>query len=373
MRQRRKKRANTSEPPVRRRSPRSKKRRAWLWLAAGLSLCTLGTAALGLWLWGNDGVSSATGYRRVVLPSSDPEQVAALLEDEGLVSDVAAFRWYQRAFLGEALFEPGPHLVPVAATPRELVRLLARHRSRLVKKVLIPEGLDLFQVAERLEAAGICAREDFVAAALAEEQARTEIGASSFEGYLYPSTYEFRLDTPADDVRRKLLDQAKLRFRAAFDAAPERLRALQAEFGFDEHDVVVLASMIEKETSARDEATTIASVFLNRLRSETFRPRAMLQSDPTAAYGCKLPAAPPSCAGFTGKITPELLRDPLNLYNTYKHPNLPPGPVSSPSAEAVSAVLTAPVTEFFYFVASKGGRHTFSRTFDEHRAAVRAP
>lgn len=344
-----------------------------MWLGLGLVAATAATALLSLWLWGSDEGSPVTGnYRRLVLDSSDPEEIGALLERQGLVSDVHAFRWYQRAFQGSALFEPGPHLVPVGATPRELVHLLARRRSRPARKVLLPEGLDLFQVAERLEKAGICARQDFEAAALAQQQAQVEVGASSFEGYLYPATYELRLDTPAEDVRSKLVEEAKRRFRVTFDAAANRLHALQAEFGFDEHDVVVLASMIEKETAARDEASQIASVFLNRLRSEEFRPRAMLQSDPTAGYGCKLPDAPSSCAGFTGLITPTLLRDPANRYNTYKHPSLPPGPISSPSADVVKTVLEAPPTEFFYFFAGKGGRHTFSRTFEAHRAAVQA-
>lgn len=367
-------RQQRSKPPggKRRRAARPGPRRALLWLGLGLVLVSVATAFVALWLWGREGGSAeAPGYRRLVLESSDPGEVAALLEREGLISDVDAFRWYQRTFMGSALFEPGPHLVPTSATPQQLVHLLARHRSRPVQKVLLPEGLDLFGVAERLERLGICARGDFETAALARDPAQAEIGAPSFEGYLYPATYELRLNTPAEDVRRKLVDEARRRLRAAFDEAPAGMRALQAEFGFDEHDVVVLASMIEKETAARDEAGTIASVFLNRLRSETFRPRAMLQSDPTAGYGCKLPDAPPSCAGFVGRITPELLRDPANRYNTYKHPSLPPGPVASPSAEVVRAVLTAPKTEYFYFFAGKGGRHTFSRSFDEHRAAVR--
>jgi UPF0755 protein len=97
----------------------------------------------------------------------------------------------------------------------------------------------------------------------------------------------------------------------------------------------------------------------------------MLQSDPTAGYGCKLPDAPPSCDGFSGRITPALLRDPSNRYNSYRRPGLPPTPIGNPSAEAVGLVLSAPKTRFYFFVADGAGRrHRFSETYAEHERAL---
>jgi UPF0755 protein len=114
----------------------------------------------------------------------------------------------------------------------------------------------------------------------------------------------------------------------------------------------------------------VASVFFNRLTDPEFRPLRMLQSDPTAAYGClTLAASTPSCAGYRGQVTPAILRDATNPYNTYKNPGLPPGPIGNPGLLAIRAVLEPAQTDFLYFFA-RGGKHTFTRTFAEHRQAI---
>jgi len=112
------------------------------------------------------------------------------------------------------------------------------------------------------------------------------------------------------------------------------------------------------------------------LRDPEFRPARMLQSDPTAGYGCVVSGAEiPSCAGFHGSVTPALLRDSANPYNTYRHAGLPPGPIANPGEASIVAVLAPAQSDFLYFVA-KGqgtGRHSFSRTFAEHREALESP
>jgi UPF0755 protein len=96
-----------------------------------------------------------------------------------------------------------------------------------------------------------------------------------------------------------------------------------------------------------------------------------LQADPTAAYGCVLLGARlSSCAGFAGKVTPKMLRDGKNPYNTYAHSGLPPGPIANPGAGALGAVLAPEKSDFLFFVAQGDGRHTFSRTLDEHERAI---
>ncbi|MEO8800208.1 MAG: endolytic transglycosylase MltG, partial [Polyangiaceae bacterium] len=139
---------------------------------------------------------------------------------------------------------------------------------------------------------------------------------------------------------------------------------------FTEKEIVTLASMVEKEAAADEERPMIASVFLNRLRDPKFTPK-VLQCDPTAAYGCLAQAPPPvSCATFTGKITHDMVADPTNMYNTYKHEGLPPGPIASPGAKALDAVMAPSETHYFYFVAKGGGHHTFSETYAAHVAAI---
>jgi UPF0755 protein len=130
--------------------------------------------------------------------------------------------------------------------------------------------------------------------------------------------------------------------------------ARKAEHGLSTHDVLTLASIIEREAAKADEKPLIASVFLNRLLDPTFRPLHMLQSDPTAMYGCLVQQPPPSSC-TPGRPTPAMLRDSQNLSNTYRHAGLPPGPISSPGEAAVRAVLTPSKSDYLYFVAAGGG------------------
>jgi UPF0755 protein len=111
-------------------------------------------------------------------------------------------------------------------------------------------------------------------------------------------------------------------------------------------------------------------VFLNRLRSPAFVPK-YLQSDPTATYGCfALPADIPACRDFSGRPSPAINDDPANRYSTYVHTGLPPGPIASPGAAAVEAVLAPAQSPYFYFVAAGGGRHAFSVDLAQHQQAV---
>ena len=128
------------------------------------------------------------------------------------------------------------------------------------------------------------------------------------------------------------------------------------ERGLSMHEVVVLASLIEKETGAPEERPLIAAVFLNRLG------RGMrLETDPAVIYGI---------AGFDGNLRRVHLQDESNPYNTYQHAGLPPGPIANPGAAALRAVVEPAGEDYLYFVARKDGTHQFSRTYGEHVRAV---
>jgi UPF0755 protein len=128
---------------------------------------------------------------------------------------------------------------------------------------------------------------------------------------------------------------------------------------------------VARPASGHAELSTIASVFLNRLTDPGFRPLGRLQSDPTAGYGCLVDPMLETCADFDGVITPAMLRDANNRYNTYRHAGLPPGPISNPGLAALRAVLLAPKTPYYFFVADGKGRHVFSETHEAHTEAVR--
>jgi UPF0755 protein len=265
---------------------------------------------------------------------------------------------------------PGKHVVRDDLSARELLRRLARAPGRGTTRVVVPEGLNHLQLAARLEQLGVCDAEDFRRSATDAAAVRAlGIPADSAEGYLFPATYELLADSTPSAVVAVLVAEAQKRLARLQAELGSGYAARRAEHGLDAHDVVTLASVVEKEAARDDEKPLIASVFLNRLSDATFRPLRMLQSDPTASYGCLVLVPPPSSCS-AGRPTPAMLRDAANSYNTYRHAGVPPGPISSPGESALRAVLAPAKTDFLYFVAQGGGRHRFSRTFAEHRGAI---
>jgi UPF0755 protein len=147
---------------------------------------------------------------------------------------------------------------------------------------------------------------------------------------------------------------------------------LKKTLGFDDHKIVVLASIVEKETGRAEERPRIAQVFMNRLRMPTFSPK-LLQTDPTIIYGCTVGTPrSPACLKWDGRIRRIQLEDRENPYNTYTHEGLPPGPISNPGRAALEAVMAPDHTPYLYFVAKNDGTgsHYFSKSVAEHNAAV---
>ncbi len=240
------------------------------------------------------------------------------------------------------------------------------------RKVAIPEGWTSFQIARRLAEKDICPDGAFVAATRDPELlAEFGIVGPSVEGYLFPATYEFAPGSDPDEVLRSLVREGRRRVGEIFARSEAGFRRLHDELGWGEGEVLTLASIVEKEAIVDEERPLIARVYLNRLTDPDFRPAKRLQADPTAGYGCLVsPGAARSCAGYDGRITPAMLRDSANRYNTYRHPGLPPGPIANPGAASITAVLEPADSDYLYFVAAGQGRHVFSRTFAEHKAAI---
>ena len=219
--------------------------------------------------------------------------------------------------------------------------------------VTVPEGLTVRETAEHLssQALGDAAELERV---FRDPSGILELDpeAEDLEGYLFPSTYRFsRNPTPAE-VRGAMLHQFKQTFT-------EGRRARSQEVGLTLREVVTLASVIEKETGQASERPLIGSVFWNRLE------RGMsLGSDPTIIFALKR----------MGTYDGNLRRKDLELdspYNTYIYPGLPPGPIASPGAESIDAVLYPEESPYYYFVSKNDGSHYFSKTLREHNNAVR--
>lgn len=216
------------------------------------------------------------------------------------------------------------------------------------RRFVLPEGYSIYQAAELLEQKGYFKKNAFLEKCRDKALlGRYSIQAASVEGYLYPATYNL----PRNGNEEQLIDQMV----GQFNKACAGIKDGEGRSGLSRHDVVILASVIEKEAVSPEEKPLISSVFHNRLRIGM-----PLQSDPTAVYGVR---------AFAGKVTKSDI-ERRSPYNTYLISGLPPGPIGNPGAAALKAALHPATTQYLYFVARKDGTHQFSRTLDEHNRAV---
>lgn len=258
-------------------------------------------------------------------------------------------------------------LVVLRAGPRKVVERVSSFVPGLVVSLVVPEGFNRYQIAQRLEERGVCAADAFLEWTTDPRLLREHgIEEASAEGYLFPATYRFLTDDDAAYVASRMLEEGRAHRRDWFSGPEVAGRPLSI------HEVLTLASIVEKETGRPEERPLVARVFLNRLRDPEGPTRGRLESDPTALYGCLTLASPPaSCSESGGRVTPGLLRDATNPYNTYRTPGLPPGPIGNPGDAAVRAVLAPADSRALFFVARGDGTHEFSDTFAEHREAIR--
>lgn len=303
-------------------------------------------------------------------PQQDLARLARRLGEAKVIDNELAFIWYVRLLGASEKLRQGPVVINRALSLHDLIPRLAHDFGTSAVRVPIPEGFTSFDIALRLARYGVCQQHAFERAVFDRALlAELAIQAPSAEGYLFPATYELRQDSPAHDAVRAMVRVFRERTQAKFAAYEQAYDGLP--FSLTAHQLVTLASIVEREARVADERPTIAGVFMNRLTSPDFRPH-RLQADPTVAYGCLIARDRiPSCGSFDGKhITPAMVRDPENPYSTYRNEGLPPGPICNPGLSALSAALAPAQHDYFYFVTHGGGRHQFTRTLDEHNARV---
>ncbi len=285
----------------------------------------------------------------VVIPNGATfAQAATLLEQEQLIRSRSAFLLMGRSQEADRKIHPGEYELNAAMPPAEILSKLLSGRV-VLHAVTIPEGYTIHQIADVLGEQQITDRTEFVRWASDKSFVRTlGLSADSVEGYLYPDTYRFAKMTAAKDVIRTMVDQLE-------HVMTQELKARAKDIHLTVHEVLTLASVIEKETGSGDERPQISSVFHNRLKKKI-----PLQSDPTVIYG--LP-------NFDGNLHKKDLSHP-SPYNTYRWTGLPPGPIASPGAEAIRAALYPAPSVYLYFVSKNDGTHQFSATLVEHNKAV---
>lgn len=328
------------------------------------------------WRYPDTAAGSARGPVEVEIPrGAAAGQVAERLAAVGLISQPAIFRLYAGQRGVASKFKPGVYRVTAPATPRQLIELMVKGVADELVAVTVPEGKNVVEIAELFSAAGVTPRAEFLAKALDPAFAR-ELGLTtpSLEGYLFPDTYRLRPGTAAARVLVPMVRHHRQVFGEIKRANPVGVARLETRLGFDDAKIVTLASIVEKETGRPEERPRIAQVFINRMTFPTFRPH-LLQTDPTIVYGCTAGAlalgrTSAACQQFDGRIRRIHLDDVDNVYNTYTHEGLPPGPIANPGRASLEAVMKPDGTPYLYFVSRNDGTHHFSATRAEHEAAV---
>lgn len=288
--------------------------------------------------------------RHVTIPPGSGFQAATnILMDAGLVESPVRFKILATLRKATTSIKAGEYRLSGEMTPEQIIDQLRRGRVFL-HRVTIAEGLNLYQVADILEKAGLCSKDNFTDSATDPETARKfGIDARSLEGYLFPETYYFEKPVSPEKIIQTMTDRFKNVFNSQWKKRAGRL-------GFSVHEIVTLASIIEKETGSAQEREIIASVFHNRIKKNM-----RLDSDPTVIYGIE---------NFDGNLTRKHLRTPTP-YNTYTRKGLPPGPIANPGKASLKAALYPADTPYLYFVADSKTSHYFSTTLEEHNQAVR--
>ena len=313
-----------------------------------LALFILG-CGWGVWLY-LDVPSADTGeLRSVEIPNGTPfNQVAAMLEKEGVITGSRKFRWLAWFQGIEKEIKAGDYTFRTGMRPSEVIDMLVEGRYATIA-VTIPEGFTVSQIAHIFQEKGLGQEETFVALSVDPHFIQSlHIKGNSLEGFLFPDTYQFRKGMGEDAILQEMVG----RFKQVY-SDPYRKRA--DELGLNQTEVVTLASIIEKETSDPSERYLIGAVFHNRLKKGI-----PLQSDPTVIYGIK---------DFNGNITKEDLQTETP-FNTYIIKGLPPQPIANPGEESIKAALYPSPSNYLYFVSKNNGTHHFSATLEEHNRAV---
>jgi len=291
---------------------------------------------------------------------SSTAHIASILQEEGLIKNSFLFRLISKYKGYDGQLQAGLYQLSSNMSMDEI--LLELQKGVLPAEGIrftIPEGFTIEQIGERLEEQGLVKKEDFLEICRVYEkdgvnplsQILGNIPSQVYyrlEGYLFPDTYEVCRDVSAE----KIVDLMFSRFLEVFN---EEYRLRAEEMGFGIHQIVTIASLIEKEAVLPEERPLIAAVFHNRLNSEALP---YLQSCATVQY-------------ILGETKPVLTYQDLEIdspFNTYLYPDLPPGPIASPGLQALRAALYPADVDYLYFVSKEdgSGSHYFSRTLPEH-------
>ena len=347
-----------------------------IWLAVILFI----GAGLGrmIWLVAADMLAFGRPNQTVTITitsSDDLDDIAQKLHDTGLIEYPGIFKFYGNLSNAEKKIKPGTYELNTIYDYMALVKNMSGYADRVSTNVVIPEGYTCKQIFNLLERSGVCTVESMEEAVMNADLSEywflegiDQSDPHCLEGYLFPDTYTFYLDHDPSSVLKKLLNNFEKRFSDAMveklDALNETLADMMRSHGLSEsyiadnlftiREVVIVASMIEKETSGDEESYYIASVIYNRLTNPGEYP--YLNIDATLVY-------------ITGSSS--LTQEDLQIdspYNTYLYKGLIPGPISNPGLASLNAALSPENTEYYYYALDpSAGEHKFFKTYKAHQ------
>ncbi|MEK7067670.1 MAG: endolytic transglycosylase MltG [Patescibacteria group bacterium] len=333
-----------------------------MYLGIILSLAVLIIATLYLTIWRgiNEPVQEeSTEVNFIIEPGQGVKTIGANLADIGLIRRSVYFYWYVAFKRIDKKLQAGGYLLNKNMNLRAIAKKLAGGEvTEKEKTIKIIEGWNIKQIADYLEKNNIVAAPDFIkltkpapgtcfALASCQVSFLAEIPAgATLEGYLFPDTYRVFKDTTAEDIIAKMLKN--------FDAklTPAMRADIKAQ-GKNLQDIIIMASILEKEARTQEDMKIVADIFWKRLKSGV-----ALESDATLSYILNDNVAAHSAE--------DLAVD--SAYNTYKYRGLPPGPIDNPGLNAILAAIYPTPTDYFYFLHNvKTGKIYFAKTFTEHK------
>src|ERR1700733_1474746 len=329
----------------------------------------LAILACGGWLaWALLEPVTPSGQTFVLLhPGYSTRRIATELKSAGVIRNADAFILWHYLHHRRSL-KAGEYLFDKSARAIDIHQRLA-HGDVYFHTVVIPEGYNMFEIAQAIQAAGLGSSDDFLKAVTADTSMISDIApdAKSLEGYLFPNTYEFTRMQSMDEMVAAMVKQFRIVGREIGlipDAkSPDPQHPDSANSAATKNDVqqtVILASIVEKETAASEERPLVASVYLNRLAKNI-----PLQEDPSVIYAELLQGS------YSGALHHADMQF-SSAYNTYTHPGLPPGPIGNPGKTSLEAAMHPASTEYFYFVSNGNGHHRFAQSLEEHNRNVAA-
>ncbi len=284
-------------------------------------------------------------------------RIASELKAAGVIHSEEAFVLWHYLHRERSL-KAGEYLFDKPANIIDIQRRIG-HGDVYFHTVVVPEGFTMFDIARAIEAAGLGSAADFLKVAQSDTELIADVdpGAQSLEGYLFPETYEFTRMMTMQEMAAAMVKQFREVARQIGmmpdpSAASDAARAL--------HEVVTMASIVEKETAVPEERPMVASVYYNRLDKKI-----ALDADPSIIYAELLAGT------YQGALHHADMQFE-SPYNTYRRTGLPPGPIGNPGRSALEAAMHPAESDYFYFVADAQGHHRFARSIEEHNKNVAA-